>query len=57
MKYDVLIVIRGNSKEYNVGEVFNESMSLNDNYIKRDFLVIFSISLKHFQKSNETRFF
>lgn len=32
MKYDVLIVISSNSKEYNVGEVFNESMPLNDNY-------------------------
>lgn len=41
-----------------MGEVFHESMPLNDNYIKKDFLgVILSISLKHYQKSNEIQFF
>lgn len=41
-----------------MGEVFNESMPLNDNYIKKDFLgVVLSISLKHYQKSNDIQFF
>lgn len=41
-----------------MGEVFHESMPLNDNYIKKDFLgAILSISLKHYQKSNEIQFF
>lgn len=51
MKYDVLIVISWNSKEYNAGEDFNESMPLNDNYIKRISLMLFSAFLRNIFKN------
>lgn len=50
----LLIVISSSSKEYNIGEVFNRSMLMNNNYIKKDFLgVILSISLKYILKSDK----